>query len=36
MDSFEKLNQMELPAKDHFHSILNDQHITDDEYDHAK
>ena len=36
MDSFEKFNQMELPTKDHFYSILNDQHITDDEYDHAK
>ena len=36
MDSFEKLNQMELPNKDQFYSILNDQHITDDEYDHAK
>ena len=36
MDSFEKSNQMELPNKDQFYSILNDQHITDDEYDHAK
>ena len=36
MDSFEKFNQTELPAKDHFYSILNDQHITDDEYDQAK
>ena len=36
MDSFEKLNQMELPTKDQFYSILNDQHITEDEYDHAK
>ena len=36
MDSFEKFNQMELPNKDQFYSILNDQHITDDEYDHAK
>ena len=35
MDSFEKFNQMELPTKDQFYSILNDQHITDDEYDHA-
>ena len=34
MDSFEKFNQMELPNKDRFYSILNDQHITDDEYDH--
>ena len=36
MDSFEKFNQMELPNKDQFYSILNDQHITDDEYNHAK
>ena len=36
MDSFEKFNQMELPTKDKFYSILNDQHITDDEYDHAE
>ena len=36
MDSFEKLDQTELPAKEHFYNILNDQDITDDEYDHAK
>ena len=36
MDSFEKFNQTELPTKDQFYSILNDQHITNDEYDHAK
>ena len=36
MDSFGKFNQTELPAKEHFNSILNDQDITDDEYDHAK
>ena len=36
MDSFEKFNQTELPTKDQFYSVLNDQHITDDEYDHAK
>ena len=36
MDSFEKFDQTELPTKDKFYSILNDQHITDDEYDHAK
>ena len=35
MDSFEKFNQTELPNKDQFYSILSDQHITDDEYDHA-
>ena len=36
MDSFEKFNQTELPSKEQFYSILNDQHITDDEYAHAK
>ena len=36
MDSFEKFNQTELPTKDQFYSILNGQHITDNEYDHAK
>ena len=36
MDSFEKFDQTKLPTKDQFYSILNDQHITDDEYDHAK
>ena len=30
MDSFEKFNQQNYPIR-----ILNDQHITDDEYDHA-
>ena len=35
MDSLEKFNQAELPNKDQFYSILNDQHITDYEYDHA-
>ena len=35
-DSFEKFDQTELPAKEHFYSILNDHDITDDEYDHAK
>ena len=36
MDSFEKFNNRELPTKDQFYSILNDQHIPDDEYNHAK
>ena len=36
MDSFEKFNETELPTKDQFYSILNDQHITNDEYDHTK
>ena len=36
MDSFEKFDQTKLPAKDQFYSILNDQHITNDEYNHTK
>ena len=36
MDSFEKFNQTELPTKDQFYSVLNDQHIGNDEYYHAK
>ena len=36
MDSFEKFNQTELPSKEQFYSILNDQHITNDGYDHAR
>ena len=36
MDSFEKFNQTELPTKEQFNSVLNDQHVTNDEYDHAK
>ena len=35
MDSFEEFNQTELPTKDEFFSVLNDQHITSREYDHA-
>ena len=36
MDSFEKFNQKELPTKKDFYSILNDQHISDEDYQHAK
>ena len=36
IDSFETFDQTELPAKENFYSILNDQDITNDEYDHAK
>ena len=36
MDSFEKFDQTELPAKEHFYSVLNYQDITDDGYAHAK
>ena len=36
MDSFEKFNQNELPTKEAFYSIINDQHISDEDYQHAK
>ena len=36
MDCFEEFNQTELPTKDEFFSILNDQHITNRKYDHAR
>ena len=36
MDSFGKFNHTELPTGEQFYSILNDQHITNGEYDHAK
>ena len=36
MDSFEQFDQMKLPTKEHFYSIINDQDITNDEYNHAK
>ena len=34
MDSFEKFNE-KLPAKEDFYSILNNEHITDKDYNHA-
>ena len=36
MDSTEKFDQMELPTREQFYSILKDQHITNGEYDHAR
>lgn len=36
MDSFEKFDKTELPTKDEFYSILNDESITDDDYEHAQ
>ena len=35
MDSFEKFNE-KLPSKEDFYSILNDEHITDEDYQHAQ
>ena len=36
MDSFEKFVLTELPTKEQFYSTLNDQHITNNEYKHAR
>ena len=36
MDSFEKFDQTEPPTKDQFYSVLNDQDIMNDEYNHAR
>ena len=36
IDSFKKFDQTELPTKEQFYSILNDQHITNDENNNAK
>ena len=35
MDCFKKFDQTELPAKEQFYSVLNSQHITNGEYNHA-
>ena len=35
MDSFDKFNE-QLPSKEAFYSILNDEHISDDDYKHAQ
>ncbi|XP_068689838.1 uncharacterized protein [Montipora foliosa] len=35
MDSFDKFNE-KLPPKEEFYSILNDEHISDDQYKHAQ
>ena len=36
MDSFKRFNETKLSQKEEFYSILNDQHISDDDYKHAK
>ena len=36
MDCFKKFDQAELPTKEQFYSILNSQHITNVECDHAR
>ncbi|KAL9979269.1 hypothetical protein ACROYT_G016908 [Oculina patagonica] len=35
MDSWERFNETSLPEKEKFYSKLNDEHITDEEYEHA-
>ena len=36
MDSFDKFNMTELPTKKKFYSILYDEHITNEDYQHAQ
>ena len=36
MDSFDKFEMTELPSKEEFYSQLNDEHISDEQYEHAK
>ena len=36
IDSFVRFNKTELPTKEEFYSILSDEHITDEDYQHAK
>ena len=36
MDCFDKFNETDLPTKDKFYSILNDEHITDDQYNNSQ
>ena len=36
MDSFEKFDEAQIPRKEDFYSILNDQHISDEDYNHAR
>ena len=36
MDSFEKFNETQLPSQKDFYSLMNNKHITDEEYNHAQ
>ena len=36
MDSFKKFEDTVLPTKDQFYSLLNDEHISDEDYQHVK
>lgn len=35
MDSFDKLKE-KLPPKEEFYSLLNDEHVSDEDYEYAK
>ena len=36
IDSFSKFDKTESPTKEEFYNILNDQHISDEDYEHAQ
>ena len=36
MDSFDRFNETQLPVQQDFHSILNNEHISDEQYKHAQ
>ena len=36
MDSFSKFSDTVLPQKEDFYSLLNDENISDDDYNHGK
>ena len=36
VDCIDKLNEKELPPKEVFYSLLNDEHISDEDYEHAQ
>ena len=36
MDSFDKLNETKLPSKDNFFSIMNNEHMSEEDYKHAE
>ena len=36
MDNFDKFNNKNLPSKDKFYSLINDHHISNEDYEHAE